>query len=85
MLEVIEAIKLFDGQIWERVARDYQTVSEEVVLRNWKDDKAKFYDLSNNGEKPTGKKSPNINEQRAVRIYADMLRQQSFRNSGAGA
>ena len=34
--------------------------------------------------KKNWKKSPNINEQRAVRIYADMLRQQSFRNSGTG-
>ena len=42
LLEVIESIKLFGGQMWERVARDYQAVSEEVVLRNWKDVEAKI-------------------------------------------
>lgn len=78
LLNIIEAVMPVGSLMWQTVAARYHTASKEPNLRDFNDVKRKFNELHKYGKsQPTGTKTVQESQARALSIYRSILQKES--------
>eukprot|EP01036_Dinobryon_divergens_P035998 gene35998-46769_t len=83
LLNIIEDVMPIGAAMWQTVTARYHVASREPNLRDWNDVKRKFFELHKCGKaQPTGTKTVNATQARALSIYRSILKKDSFASIG---